>query len=71
MRYSSHEGGRTICVDCQASVIMNIDDCQPIIQEIYEFYEGLNMRLYQWDIPIQMIDTKEMTVRHILSLSFS
>ncbi|KAK4791576.1 hypothetical protein SAY86_031989 [Trapa natans] len=57
---TSYSDGREICVDCKKSAIMNRQDCQPLIDEVLQFYEDLDMKVWQEDIPIIMLDKYEM-----------
>lgn len=60
--HTSYSDGRKICVDCKKSAIMNQRDCQPLIDEIFKFYEDLDMKVWQEHIPIDILDPNEMKV---------
>lgn len=60
--HTSYSDGRKICEDCKKSAIMNRRDCQPLIDEMRKFYEDLDMKVWQEDIPIYMLDQHEMNV---------
>ncbi|KAJ8760226.1 hypothetical protein K2173_011096 [Erythroxylum novogranatense] len=45
--YYSLEDGRSLCLECMESAIMDTGDCQPLYHAIRDYYEGMNMRLDQ------------------------
>lgn len=53
--FSSLTDGRKLCLDCLDSSIMNTDECQPLYREVCEFYENLNMKVYQ-TIPLYLVE---------------
>ncbi|KAJ7964585.1 DA1-related protein 2 [Quillaja saponaria] len=46
-RYYILEDGRSLCLECMESAIMDTGDCQPLYHAIRDYYEGLYMRLDQ------------------------
>ncbi|CAN1257313.1 Protein DA1-related 2 [Linum perenne] len=45
-RYYTLEDGRSLCMECMESAIMDTGDCQPLYHAIRDYYEGMNMRGY-------------------------
>ncbi|KAH6777646.1 DA1-related protein 2 [Perilla frutescens var. frutescens] len=54
-RYISLGDGRSICLECMESAIMDTGDCQPLYHAIRDYYEGLNMRIDQ-QIPMLLVE---------------
>ncbi|KAL8462842.1 hypothetical protein ACS0TY_033734 [Phlomoides rotata] len=54
-RYISLGDGRSICLECMESAIMDTGDCQPLYHSIRDYYEGLNMRIDQ-QIPMLLVE---------------
>ena len=54
-RYYVLEDGRTLCLECMESAIVDTGDCQPLYHSIRDFYEGMNMRIDQ-QIPMLLIE---------------
>lgn len=54
-RYISLGDGRSICLECMESAIMDTGDCQPLYHAIRDYYEGLNMRINQ-QIPMLLVE---------------
>ncbi|XP_051120018.1 protein DA1-related 2-like [Andrographis paniculata] len=46
-KYISLGDGRSLCLECLESAIMDTGECQPLYHSIRDFYEGLNMRIGQ------------------------
>ncbi|PKI34737.1 hypothetical protein CRG98_044875 [Punica granatum] len=59
--YSWLSDGRRICSDCQRSAITSLSECQPLIVEIQNFYEGLDMKVEQ-EIPFKLVDLKALNI---------
>ncbi|KAJ0718810.1 putative transcription factor interactor and regulator LIM family [Helianthus annuus] len=55
VRYISLGDGRSLCLECMESSIMDTGDCQPLYHSIRDFYEGMNMRLDQ-QIPMLLVE---------------
>ncbi|KAJ7960177.1 Protein DA1-like [Quillaja saponaria] len=53
-RYYILEDGRSLCLECMESAIMDTGDCQPLYHAIRDYYEGMNMRLDQ-QIPMLLV----------------
>ncbi|XP_076889409.1 protein DA1-related 2-like [Bidens hawaiensis] len=56
VRYTSLGDGRSICLECMESAIMDTGDCQPLYHSIKDYYEGLNMKLDQ-QIPMLLVES--------------
>nr|XP_043613239.1 protein DA1-related 2-like [Erigeron canadensis] len=54
-RYISLGDGRSLCLECMESAIMDTGDCQPLYHSIRDYYEGMNMRLDQ-QIPMLLVE---------------
>ncbi|KAL0303782.1 UNVERIFIED_CONTAM: protein DA1-related 2 [Sesamum radiatum] len=76
--YISLGDGRSLCLECMESAIMDTGDCQPLYHAIRDYYEGMNMRIDQ-QIPMLLVERQalneaiegETCIDHIsLSLSF-
>ncbi|EOY17988.1 hypothetical protein QUC31_006665 [Theobroma cacao] len=59
VRYYSLEDGRSLCLECMESAIMDTGDCQPLYHAIRDYYEGLNMRLDQ-QIPMLLVERQTL-----------
>lgn len=55
LRYISLGDGRSLCLECMESAIMDTGDCQPLYHSIRDYYEGMNMRLDQ-EIPMLLVE---------------
>lgn len=55
VRYISLGDGRSLCLECMESAIMDTGDCQPLYHSIRDYYEGMNMRLDQ-EIPMLLVE---------------
>ncbi|KAL7586533.1 hypothetical protein Lser_V15G36182 [Lactuca serriola] len=55
VRYISLGDGRSLCLECMESAIMDTGDCQPLYHSIRDYYEGMNMRLDQ-QIPMLLVE---------------
>ncbi|KAK4757227.1 hypothetical protein SAY87_007354 [Trapa incisa] len=60
VQYTSYQDGRKICHDCKRSAIMNEHDCLPLMDEIFRFYEDIDMKVMLQNIPVEMVDTNEI-----------
>ncbi|XP_074308199.1 protein DA1-related 2 isoform X2 [Silene latifolia] len=58
-RYIGLEDGRSICLECMESAIMDTGDCQPLYHAIRDYYEGMNMRLDQ-QIPMLLVERQAL-----------
>ncbi|KAJ4840978.1 Protein DA1- 2 [Turnera subulata] len=58
-RYYSLEDGRSLCLECMESAIMDTGDCQPLYHAIRDYYEGMNMRLEQ-QIPMLLVQRQAL-----------
>ncbi|KAI8024456.1 Protein DA1-related 2 [Camellia lanceoleosa] len=54
VRYVSLGDGRSPCLECMESSIMDTGDCQPLYHAIRDYYEGMNMKLDQ-QIPMLLV----------------
>ncbi|KAJ8747365.1 hypothetical protein K2173_012945 [Erythroxylum novogranatense] len=57
--YYSLEDGRSLCLECMESAIMDTGDCQPLYHAIRDYYEGMNMRLDQ-QIPMLLVERQAL-----------
>ncbi|KAD2805146.1 hypothetical protein E3N88_38523 [Mikania micrantha] len=55
VRYISLGDGRSLCLECMESSIMDTGDCQPLYHSIRDYYEGMNMRLDQ-QMPMLLVE---------------
>lgn len=51
--------GRSICVECFESAIMDTGDCQPLYHDIRDFFEGMNMKIDQ-QIPMLLVERQAL-----------
>ncbi|XP_073035554.1 protein DA1-like [Primulina eburnea] len=51
--------GRSLCMECLDSAIMDTDECQPLFIDVQDFYEGLNMKVTQ-PIPLLLVDRQAL-----------
>ncbi|KAL3523902.1 hypothetical protein ACH5RR_016736 [Cinchona calisaya] len=58
-RYISLGDGRSLCLECMESAIMDTGDCQPLYHAIREYYEGMNMRIDQ-QIPMLLVERQAL-----------
>ncbi|KAF9596094.1 hypothetical protein IFM89_007147 [Coptis chinensis] len=58
-RYVSLGDGRSLCLECMESAIMDTGDCQPLYHAIRDFYEGMNMKLDQ-QIPMLLVERQAL-----------
>ncbi|KVI09888.1 Protein of unknown function DUF3633 [Cynara cardunculus var. scolymus] len=64
-RYVSLGDGRSLCLECMESAIMDTGDCQPLYHTIRDYYEGMNMRLDQ-QIPMLLVERQALNEAIIL-----
>ncbi|XP_025014035.1 protein DA1-related 2 isoform X1 [Ricinus communis] len=58
-RYYSLGDGRSLCLECMESAIMDTGDCQPLYHSIRDYYEGMNMKLDQ-QIPMLLVERQAL-----------
>ncbi|PWA38788.1 DA1-related protein 2 [Artemisia annua] len=58
-RYVSLGDGRSLCLECKESAIMDPGDCQPLYYTIRDYYEGMNMRIDQL-IPMFLVERQAL-----------
>uniref|UniRef100_A0A2C9VKP4 LIM zinc-binding domain-containing protein n=1 Tax=Manihot esculenta TaxID=3983 RepID=A0A2C9VKP4_MANES len=58
-RHYSLEDGRSLCLACMESAIMDTGDCQPLYHAIRDYYEGMNMKLDQ-QIPMLLVERQAL-----------
>lgn len=51
--------GRSLCLECLDSAIMDTGDCQPLYHAIRDYYEGMNMKLDQ-QIPMLLVERQAL-----------
>ena len=54
-RYVSLGDGRSLCLECMESAIMDTGDCQPLYHAIRDYYEGMNMKIDQ-QVPMLLVE---------------
>ncbi|GAB4831850.1 Protein DA1- 2 [Ancistrocladus abbreviatus] len=54
-KYISLNDGRSLCMECMQSAIMDTRDCQPLYRAIRDFYEELNLMIDQ-QIPVLLVE---------------
>ncbi|XP_031381036.1 protein DA1-related 2 isoform X2 [Punica granatum] len=59
VRYISLGDGRSLCLECMESSIMDTGDCQPLYHAIRDYYEGMNMKLDQ-QIPMLLVERQAL-----------
>ncbi|KAL1825140.1 protein DA1-related 2 isoform X3 [Daucus carota subsp. sativus] len=58
-RYISLGDGRSLCLECMESAVMDTGDCQPLYHAIRDYYEGMNMKLDQ-QIPMLLVERQAL-----------
>ncbi|KAK6929406.1 Protein DA1-like domain, partial [Dillenia turbinata] len=58
-RYVPLGDGRSLCLECMESAIMDTGDCQPLYHAIRDYYEGMNMKLDQ-QIPMLLVERQAL-----------
>ncbi|KAF7147026.1 hypothetical protein RHSIM_Rhsim03G0137200 [Rhododendron simsii] len=59
MRYVALGDGRSLCLECMESAIMDTGDCQPLYHAIRDYYEGMCMKLDQ-QIPMLLVERQAL-----------
>ncbi|KAK8642468.1 hypothetical protein V6N13_011810 [Hibiscus sabdariffa] len=59
MGYVALNDGRKLCLECLDSAVMDTRECQPLYQDIQEFYEGLNMKVEQ-QVPFLLVERQAL-----------
>lgn len=57
--YVSLGDGRSLCLECMESSIMDTGDCQPLYYAIRDYYEGMYMKLDQ-QIPMLLVERQAL-----------
>ncbi|XP_078441924.1 LIM domain-containing protein [Wolffia australiana] len=57
--YITLDDGRKLCLECLDSAIMDNSECHPLLLEIQEFYEGLNMKITQ-QVPLLLVERQAL-----------
>ncbi|KAG5557857.1 hypothetical protein RHGRI_007935 [Rhododendron griersonianum] len=58
-RYVALGDGRSLCLECMESAIMDTGDCQPLYHTIRDYYEGMYMKLDQ-QIPMLLVERQAL-----------
>ncbi|KAK4348865.1 hypothetical protein RND71_031620 [Anisodus tanguticus] len=58
-RYVSLGDGRSLCLECIESSIMDTGDCQPLYHAIRDYYEGMNMKIEQ-QVPMLLVERQAL-----------
>ncbi|XP_054797130.1 protein DA1-related 2 isoform X2 [Prosopis cineraria] len=58
-KYYSLEDGRSLCLECMESAIMDTGDCQPLYHDIRDYYEGMFMKIDQ-QIPMLLVERQAL-----------
>ncbi|XP_072984920.1 LIM domain-containing protein HDR3-like isoform X1 [Typha latifolia] len=58
-KYISLGDGRSLCLECLDSAVMDTGDCQPLYHSIRDYYEGMNMELDQ-QIPMLLVERQAL-----------
>ncbi|PHT52806.1 Protein DA1-related 2 [Capsicum baccatum] len=58
-RYVSLGDGRSLCLECMESAIMDTGDCQPLYHSIRDYYEGMNMKIEQ-QVPMLLVERQAL-----------
>lgn len=58
-RYVALGDGRSLCLECMESAIMDTGDCQPLYHAIRDYYEGMYMKLDQ-QIPMLLVERQAL-----------
>ncbi|XP_055828152.1 protein DA1-related 2-like isoform X2 [Solanum dulcamara] len=58
-RYVSLGDGRSLCLECMESAIMDTGDCQPLYHAIRDYYEGMNMKIEQ-EVPMLLVERQAL-----------
>ncbi|XP_050896794.1 protein DA1-related 2 [Lathyrus oleraceus] len=58
-KYYGLEDGRSLCLECMESAIMDTGDCQPLYHSIRDYYEGMHMRIDQ-QVPMLLVEREAL-----------
>ncbi|KAF7049570.1 hypothetical protein CFC21_058087 [Triticum aestivum] len=58
-KYMSLGDGRSLCMECLDSAVMDTGECQPLYHSIRDYYEGMNMKLDQ-QIPMLLVERQAL-----------
>ncbi|KAF8402990.1 hypothetical protein HHK36_011084 [Tetracentron sinense] len=58
-RFISLGDGRSLCLECMETAVMDTGDCQPLYHAIRDYYEGMNMKLDQ-PIPMLLVERQAL-----------
>ncbi|XP_010262652.1 PREDICTED: protein DA1-related 2-like isoform X2 [Nelumbo nucifera] len=58
-RYIFLGDGRSLCLECMETSIMDTGDCQPLYHSIRDYYEGMNMKIEQ-QIPMLLVERQAL-----------
>lgn len=58
-KFISLGDGRSLCLECLDSAIMDTGDCQPLYHGIRDYYEGMNMKIDQ-QIPMLLVERQAL-----------
>uniref|UniRef100_A0A0D9VSC4 LIM zinc-binding domain-containing protein n=2 Tax=Leersia perrieri TaxID=77586 RepID=A0A0D9VSC4_9ORYZ len=58
-KYMSLGDGRSLCMECLDSAIMDTGECQPLYHSIRDYYEGMYMKLDQ-QIPMLLVERQAL-----------
>ncbi|XP_019461198.1 PREDICTED: protein DA1-related 2-like [Lupinus angustifolius] len=59
VKYYRLEDGRSLCLECMESAIMDTGDCQPLYHSIRDYYEGMQMRIDQ-QVPMLLVEREAL-----------
>ncbi|TVU49909.1 hypothetical protein EJB05_01251 [Eragrostis curvula] len=59
MKYMSLGDGRSLCMECLGSAVMDTGECQSPYHSIRDYYEGMNMKLEQ-QIPMLLVQRQAL-----------
>jgi hypothetical protein len=51
--------GRSLCMECLGSAVMDTGECQPLYHSIRDYYEGMYMKLDQ-QIPMLLVERQAL-----------
>ncbi|KAJ8642412.1 hypothetical protein MRB53_019106 [Persea americana] len=58
-RYVSLGDGRSLCLECLDSAVLDTGECQPLYHAIRDYFEGMNMKLDQ-QIPMLLVERQAL-----------
>lgn len=59
VRYYTLDDGRSLCLECMETAIIDTGECQPLYHAIRDYYEGMNMKLDQ-QIPMLLVQREAL-----------